>query len=172
MRSKLESAERFQDWIVEDVLPSIRKTGSYSAAIDPMQALNDPATMRGLLLTYTEKVIALEQKVETLQPKATALDRLSASEGSQCITDAAKALKVGPREFFKKLHQIGWIYKRVGGKNWLGYDDKIKRGYVEHKITTVSRSDGSEKSVEQVLLTPKGIARLSLLLTREQGKPA
>ena len=32
MRSKLPSAERFQDWVVEEVLPSIRKTGSYSMA--------------------------------------------------------------------------------------------------------------------------------------------
>jgi prophage antirepressor-like protein len=29
MRSKLERAEEFQDWVCEDVLPSIRKTGSY-----------------------------------------------------------------------------------------------------------------------------------------------
>ena len=30
MRAKLESAERFQDWVVTEVLPSIRKTGSYT----------------------------------------------------------------------------------------------------------------------------------------------
>ena len=30
MRSKLESAESFQDWVVEEVLPTIRKTGSYT----------------------------------------------------------------------------------------------------------------------------------------------
>ena len=30
MRSKLESAENFSDWVCEEVLPSIRKTGSYS----------------------------------------------------------------------------------------------------------------------------------------------
>ncbi|MBG6243627.1 MAG: DNA-binding protein, partial [Candidatus Symbiopectobacterium sp. Dall1.0] len=31
---------------------------------DPIQMLNDPAAMRGILFTYTEKVIALESKVE------------------------------------------------------------------------------------------------------------
>ena len=30
MRSKLESAEKFQDWVVEEVLPAIRETGVYS----------------------------------------------------------------------------------------------------------------------------------------------
>ncbi|MEY4767471.1 MAG: hypothetical protein RL637_110 [Pseudomonadota bacterium] len=29
MRSKLEQAEEFQDWVCDEVLPSIRKTGSY-----------------------------------------------------------------------------------------------------------------------------------------------
>ena len=37
MRSKLESAEKFSDWVCEDVLPSIRKTGSYSVA--PVESL-------------------------------------------------------------------------------------------------------------------------------------
>lgn len=32
MRSNLPNAERFQDWVVEEVLPSIRKTGNYSIA--------------------------------------------------------------------------------------------------------------------------------------------
>ena len=35
MRSKLENAEKFSDWVCEDVLPSIRKTGSYSVQDDP-----------------------------------------------------------------------------------------------------------------------------------------
>ena len=32
MRSNLPNAERFQNWVVEEVLPSIRKTGNYSMA--------------------------------------------------------------------------------------------------------------------------------------------
>lgn len=45
--SSLPSAERFERWVFEDVLPTIRKTGGYGApTIDPMVALNDPATMR------------------------------------------------------------------------------------------------------------------------------
>jgi len=30
MRSKLPDAEKFQDWVCEEVHPSIRKTGVYS----------------------------------------------------------------------------------------------------------------------------------------------
>lgn len=42
--SKLAGAEEFQDWVFEDVLPSIRKTGSYSIApqakLEPIDLLN------------------------------------------------------------------------------------------------------------------------------------
>lgn len=51
----------------------------------------------------------------------------------------------------------------AGGKVWLGYQDKIQSGHLEHKVTTVNRSDGSEKVVEQVLITAKGIAKISKL---------
>jgi hypothetical protein len=37
LKSTLDSAERFQDWVTEEVLPSIRKTGSYSAKPTPQQ---------------------------------------------------------------------------------------------------------------------------------------
>ncbi|KVR76140.1 hypothetical protein WK26_25625 [Burkholderia vietnamiensis] len=33
MRSKLPSAERFEEWVVGEVLPSIRKTGAYVAPV-------------------------------------------------------------------------------------------------------------------------------------------
>jgi prophage antirepressor-like protein len=45
MRSKLSSAEKFQDWIVEEVLPAIRKTGSYSIH---SQATNNELAIRDL----------------------------------------------------------------------------------------------------------------------------
>ncbi|MGM3172514.1 phage antirepressor KilAC domain-containing protein [Dickeya lacustris] len=141
------------------------RTGKLTPVIDPMQALNDPATMRELLLNYSETVIALKGAVETLTPKAEALDRIATkSEGSMCITDAAKHLQLQPKQAFKVLSQNHWIYKRAGGKSWLGYQDKIQRGLLEHKITTVSRSDGSEKVVEQVLITAKGLTQLSKII--------
>lgn len=59
-----ERIARFQRWVFHDVLPSIRKTGSYGAAADPMVVLSDPAALRGLLLTYTEKVQKLESTVK------------------------------------------------------------------------------------------------------------
>lgn len=132
------------------------------AAPDPMVALNDPTVMRGLLLSYSEKVLALEERNAALSPKADALDRISTAQGSLCLTDAAKALQVPPREFIGWLQQHRWIFRRQGTP-WLGYSEKTRMGMVEHKVTTVSRPDGSEKITEQVRITPAGLAKLASL---------
>lgn len=131
---------------------------------DPMVALNDPATMRGLLLSYSEKVLELEQANAELSPKAEALDRIATADGSLNITAAAKALQVRPKDLFAYLQAHGWIYRRNGGSGYLGYQSKVTTGLLEHKVTTVLRGDGSEKIVEQVLVTAKGLTKLAALL--------
>ena len=107
------------------------------------------------------------QEIEILEPKAQALDRLSSAEGSMNITAAAKVLKMQPSQLFKFLSEKRWIYRSAGGKAWLGYQDRIRSGYLEHNPTTVKRPDGSEKVVEQVLVTAKGLAKLSTMLNTQ-----
>lgn len=140
-----------------------------SDAADPVKALNDPATLRHVLLGYTEKVLALESRVDALTPKAEALDRLeTASDGSFCLSDAAKALQVQPRKFFARLQQMGWIYRRPMGSGWLAYQARIQSGHLEHKIVTGEKSDGTEWTSTQARVTAKGMARLALLIGGEQ----
>lgn len=38
-KSKLPQAEQFEEWVFEDVLPTLRKTGGYQVPTDPMDAL-------------------------------------------------------------------------------------------------------------------------------------
>lgn len=135
-----------------------------SPVFDPMVALNDAEFLRGTLLTYSEKVIALEHKVEEMKPDVEALDRIAKANGSMCITNAAKHLQVQPKFLFRLMSENHWIYRRAGGKTWLAYQDRIQSGVLEHKVTTVERSDGSEKVVEQVLVTAKGLTKLSKML--------
>lgn len=134
------------------------------SAFDPMAALNDPAAMRGILLSYTEKVLELEAVNAELSPKAEALDRIATADGSLCITDAAKALQMRRKDLFSYLQEHGWIYRRPNNSAYLGYQSKTASGLVEHKVTTVLRADGSEKITEQVRITPKGLAKLAVLI--------
>ncbi|WP_040620331.1 phage antirepressor KilAC domain-containing protein [Rhodovulum sp. PH10] len=161
--SLTEKIGRFQRWVFHDILPSIRKTGGYGEA-DPMKALADPAALRGLLLTYSEKVLALEGEVAELRPQTDALDRIATSDGSLCITDAAKTLQVRPKDLFTFLRRNGWIYARPGGSQEVAYQSRLVSGDLEHKTTTVTRSDGSEKTVTQVRVTPRGLTKLAKIL--------
>lgn len=129
--------------------------------IDPMQALSDPNILRGLLLGYSEKMVELEQKVEIMQPTIDAYDRIAKADGSLCLTDTAKALQMRPKDLIAKLQADKWIYKRTGSSHWLGYQEKVQQGYLEHKVTEVTRSDGTTKITEQVRVTPKGLAKLA-----------
>jgi len=47
--------------------------------------------------------------------------------------------------------------------------DKLQTGYLEHKVTVVTRTDGSEKTTEQVRVTPKGLAKLATELNRREA---
>ncbi len=128
---------------------------------DPVELLNDPSAMRGLLLSYSEKVLKLQQAVEAQAPKVAGYDRIATSDGGMCITNAAKALQQRPKDVFSWMQSSGWIYKRAGSSSYTAYQGRIQQGYLEHKVTTIERSDGSEKTVAQVLVTPKGLAKLS-----------
>src|SRR5574343_775333 len=104
-------------------------------------------------------------KIEVLEPKAEALDRIAtATQGSMCLTDAAKTLQLPPRELTALLSAKKWIYKRIGSAHWVAYQDKIQAGYLEHKEKPVKLADGTDKMTCQVLVTAKGLAKLSAML--------
>ncbi|RUQ65181.1 phage antirepressor Ant [Azospirillum doebereinerae] len=141
--------------------------------------LSDPLVLQHLLADHLSKRIEAERRAVTAEKVAeaatetvAAFDRIANADGSMCITDAAKALQVRPSDLFKFLRQNAWIYSRPGKAGDIAHQDKIKIGYLEHKVTTVSRSDGSEKTVEQVRVTPKGLAKLAKLLGGSGGAPA
>lgn len=132
---------------------------------DPMEVLNDPAAMRGILLSYTEKVLQLEEKLEEAKPVVEAFDRIALADGSLNMTEAAKTLQVRPIDLRRWLLANRWIYRRNGSKNWLGYQDRIQSGLVEHKVGTYEKDDGSQGISEQFRITPKGLTVLAKALS-------
>jgi phage regulator Rha-like protein len=108
--------------------------------------------------------LALEHKVEEMQPDVQALERLAKAEGSLCMTDAAKQLQIQPKKLFGFLFTHEWIFKRTGSSAWSGYQDKLRQGLIEHKIEVVQRGDGTDKLVTQVRITAKGMTKLAKML--------
>lgn len=103
----------------------------------------------------------LALQMEAAKPKVEALDLIATADGSLNLTEAAKALQQQPRKFNQYLSSLRWIYRRAGGKRWLGYQDKVQQGLLEHKVETITLADGSERLCEQVRITPKGLTKLA-----------
>lgn len=143
--------------------------------IDRWQALEDgtsalpktlPEALR-LAADMAEQKAKAEAALALAAPKADALDRIATADGSMCVRDAAKALQLRPIDLTRWLQAHGWVYRRQGNAQLLGYQDKVQTGYLEHKVTVVSRTDGTEKVVEQVRVTPKGLARLAVAIKED-----
>ena len=135
------------------------------ATVAPSPANLSRLELLTMAMEAEKERLALACKVEVLQPKAAALDRLSSAAGSVCITDAAKSLKVRPQYLFAWLSTHDWIYRRMGyGRSWVAYQQRIDTGHMEHRAVSVERPDGSEKLVEQTLVTAKGLAKLGELI--------
>ncbi|MFC1079635.1 phage antirepressor KilAC domain-containing protein [Pasteurella multocida] len=170
-------AVNFARWLSADFavwcdlkIDALMKGEDTPQSVDPMQMLNDPRTLRGLLDNYTEKVLVLEHKVEEMKPTVAAFDRIATkTEGSMCITDSAKHLGVKPKFLFDFLSSQKWIYKRPGNSNWIAYQDKLQQLLLEHKIHVAMRDDGTEKVCERVLITAKGLTKLAKIFELQQA---
>lgn len=136
-------------------------------APDPMQALTDPATLRALLLTYSEQAEIMAARVKYQEPQVRAMARLTRADGAFNITTAAKMLQLQPRQLFAWLSEHAWIYRRAGSRNWLAYQDRLQQGLLVHKASIIRGAEEVERVCEQVLVTPKGLAKIGEKVDRE-----
>ncbi|RKW32902.1 MAG: DNA-binding protein [Kingella sp. (in: b-proteobacteria)] len=101
-------------------------------------------------------------QIAELTPKAEAMTRIEAAQGDITVTQAAKMLKIPPKQLFDWLAQHGWLYRSGGSGVWLGYQDKVRSGCVTHSVHRYeSRSTGEQRIATQVYLTPKGMGKIA-----------
>jgi len=153
MMSGTEKGRAVRDYFIE-----IERRAQWAA--DPNRVTR--SDLARMILDAEAEIAQLQHQVDEAAPKVAALERIAeASTGSTCITTAAKAIGVKPKALFGWLRERVWIYRRPGSAVWNAYQHRIASGVLEHKVTTVSRPDGSERVVHQVLVTPKGLAKLA-----------
>lgn len=129
---------------------------------DPLELLNDPVAMRGLLLGYSEKVLALESKVQEQAPKVDAFERIADASGSMTLRETATTLQYPERKLILWMQQKGWLYRRPGRGTLLGYAERIKSGHLEHKVTLIHNDrTGEDETRESVRVTPLGLTTLA-----------
>lgn len=103
MKSKLPDAEKFQDWVCDEVLPSIRKHGAYMTQKTLEKALTSPDFLIQLATNLKEekqkrieaeqKAEIAEQKIQKDAPKVLFADAVSASQRSCLVAELAKILQ-------------------------------------------------------------------------------
>lgn len=130
------------------------------AAID-VRNPNQLALIASQLIEVTQEQA---KQIEAMQETVQAHDRLCEAEGSLCITDAAKTLGIRRKDMFDWLHTQGWIFKRGESDDWVAYAPRLASGVMEHRVTTFTRPDGTEKVVTQARVTPKGLSTLAKLI--------
>lgn len=116
-QSRKESAERFSDWVTSEVLPSIRKTGSYS--IDKCKPdsymIEDPIERAKRWIEEQEEKQKLIETVQEQAPKAEYFDSLVNSNLLTNFRDTAKELGYSQTEFTGWLIAKGYVYKDSKG---------------------------------------------------------
>ena len=140
--SRRPGAKTFKRWVTSEVLPSIRKTGSYNKQLD----LNDPKQLRILLLDYAAKI-------EKDQPKVQFYDNFINAEGLYNLQNAARALNKNPNLFIDSLKNAYLFYQGVALAPYQKYRDL---GLFEVKSTIVDN-----KARYQTYITPKGLQYFS-----------
>jgi phage antirepressor YoqD-like protein len=125
----------------------------------PMVALNDPATLRGLLLGYSEQVLALEAdkarlaaEVVEAAPKVEAFDQFLGTEGSMTFQNASKALHLRPNALRDFLMGINVIYRKTPSGPIQAYAKYHTKGYFAVKM--VPHCGGVSA---QTRITPQGL---------------
>ena len=153
VRSNLPSAERFESWVFDDVIPQIRQTGGYQLPqtyAEALRALADKAEQN-------EKLTA---QIEIMRPKEIFADAVAASKTSILIGELAKLItqngyQIGQTRLFKWMRERGYLIKDGSSKN-MPMQRYVQQGLFEIKESNVQNPDGSVRITKTTKVTGKG----------------
>jgi len=143
--SRKVEARKFKKWVTSEVLPTIRKTGSYGQPID----FNNTKLIHKLLINYTDKINNLEYQVEIDKPKVTFYDKFINSDGMYNLQNAARALDLQPNLFIDSLKNHYLFYQ---GRALVPY-----QRYIQQELFVVKSNVIDNKVRCQTCITSKGL---------------
>ena len=119
--SKLPAAEKFERWVFDEVLPTIRKTGSYSIQRKPdSYTIEDPIERAKRWIEEAEARKALESKIKEDEPKVALADKRLDKKGCLSITDATQSLNLKKGYITKWARAKGFLHQSITEVNKAG----------------------------------------------------
>lgn len=175
--SQLPAAVEFEHWLFDEVLPSIRKHGTYMTQQTIEQVLTDPDTLIRLatdLKHEREARAQAERQVRSLAPKAQAFedfvdvpDLLTIREAAKLLTTADIQIRESELRAWLVMHK--WIYRK--GNDYEPYASHVQAGHIRlvaHK-SSGRHSDGSRFAFAPTCkLTRRGLILLYQRIGSEQ----
>lgn len=155
LSSKLPSAKKFKRFVTSEVLPQIRKTGSYAT-----QQLTGEELMAKALIEAKSVLERQNKQIIEMKPKALFADTVAASDSSILVGQEAKLIsqsgcKMGQNRFFAWLRENGYLCSK--GENYNMPTQKSREmDLIEIKIRTVTNPDGSVRETKTPVITGKG----------------
>lgn len=166
LSSRKPEAKEFKRWITHDVIPAIRKTGSYSIVI--------PQTLPEALRAYADEVEShnatkaivaqQEQQIAEFKPVKDYVDKILSSKSCLTITQIAADYGMSAQELNKILHEAG-LQRKVGDQ-WILYKQHMAKGFTKSETFTFCRSDGRLDSKITTKWTQKGRLEIHSILTK------
>ena len=159
-KSRKPSAEKFADWVADEVFPSIRKHGMY--AVDDL--INNPdLAIKAFTALKEEKERnkMLQVDNERMRPKEIFADAVATSHTSILIGDLAKLLKqngidMGQKRLFNWMRDNGFLIKRKGSDWNMPTQKSMELKLFEVKESTAQNPDGSVRINKTTKVTGKG----------------
>ena len=164
LSSKLPSAKKFKRWVTSEVLPSIRKHGTYMTDDTLEKALTSPDFLIKLateLKEEKEQRQALEEEKKLNAPKVVFADAVSTSKTSILVGELSKILKqnginIGQNRLFSWLRENDYLIKRKGTDWNMPTQKSMDMKLFEIKESTHLNGNGVNVTTKTPKVTGKG----------------
>lgn len=163
-QSRKPSAEKFTDWVTDEVIPSIRKNGGYIANqenLTPEQIVANALVVAQNIITQKDK------QIEEMTPKANYFDALVDKKLNTNIRDTAKELCIGEKAFVSFLIEKGYVFRQGKHKQLRPYAKYAKSGNGLFVLKD-KHNEQNGWTGQQMYVTPKGKETFRLLLEERE----
>lgn len=164
LRSRKPEAKAFKRWITHEVLPTIRRTGSYGAPVMPTL----PEALRGWAAEVEAREEAegraeiAEHRLHEISPAANSWSALAGANGDYSLRAAGQILSrdplitLGQNQLMTYLREIAWV-----DRHGEPYQQHVKAGRLVRRPTSYDHPHTGEPRLSfQVRVTVKGLGEL------------